>query len=162
MPFIENDHMVEQIPAAVTDPTLCYSILPRASEAGLLELYAVAFNNVDHFAIELRAVIEDQITRRSVVRKCLAQLLNHPGTVWMSGHVAVKDTSPGMRNDEEAVENTEGERRHGEEIHRGNCFTMVAQERRPSLCQLRFRGAFRIQRSADRSEISKPSIFSSP
>ena len=30
----------------------------------------------------------------------------------------------------------ESERRHGEEIHRGNGFTMIVQKRRPSLCRL--------------------------
>ena len=35
MPSIENDHMVEEIPAAVADPTLGDTVLPRASEAGL-------------------------------------------------------------------------------------------------------------------------------
>jgi hypothetical protein len=35
MPFIENDYMVEQVAAAVADPTLGDTVLPRASEAGL-------------------------------------------------------------------------------------------------------------------------------
>jgi hypothetical protein len=44
----------------------------------------------------------------------------------------VKNAPPVMRNDEEAVENAEGERRHGEEVHCGNGFAVVAQERRPT------------------------------
>ena len=59
----------------------------------------------------------------------------------MFGHVAVENPSPVMRNDEVAVQHAEGQRRHGKEIHRGDGFTMVTQER---------------------SEISMPSIFSSP
>jgi hypothetical protein len=38
MPFIENDHMVEQITVAVTGPTLGNAILPRTSVAGSLRL----------------------------------------------------------------------------------------------------------------------------
>jgi hypothetical protein len=53
----------------------------------------------------------------------------------MHGHIEVKDAPPIMRNDEEAEENAEVERRHGEEVHRGNCFTVVAKERRPTLCR---------------------------
>src|SRR5208337_3637601 len=34
--FIENDHIVEQIPAAIPDPTLGDTVLPRTSEAGSL------------------------------------------------------------------------------------------------------------------------------
>lgn len=44
-------------------------------------------------------------------------------------------TPPIMRYDEEAAENAEGERRHGEEVHRGNRFTMVVQTGRPSPCR---------------------------
>jgi hypothetical protein len=33
-PFIQNDHMVEQIQAAVADSTFGNTVLPRASEAG--------------------------------------------------------------------------------------------------------------------------------
>jgi hypothetical protein len=142
MPFVENDHMVEQIAAAVADPTLGDAVLPRASEAGLLGLDAEALHRVDHFFIELRAVIEDQITRSSVVRKCLAQLLNDPGACGVRSNIAMKNTPSIMRDDEEAVEHTECERRYGEEVHRCNRFAMVAQKRRPTLCPLRIARRF--------------------
>jgi hypothetical protein len=48
----------------------------------------------------------------------------------------VKDTPAVMRNDEEAVEHGESERRHGKEVHRDNGFTTVAQKCRPSLRRL--------------------------
>ncbi len=67
-----------------------------------------------------------------------------------------------MGDDEEAIEYAKGERRHSEEIHCGDGLAVIAQECRPSLCRFGFRGALRIQRSTVRSEISKPSIFSSP
>jgi hypothetical protein len=37
MPLIENNHMVEQIAAAIANPTLGNTVLPRASEAGPLD-----------------------------------------------------------------------------------------------------------------------------
>ena len=43
----------------------------------------------------------------------------------MFGHVAVEDPSPVMRNDEEAVQHAESQRRYGEEIHcRDGCSRM--------------------------------------
>ena len=36
MPFIENDDVVEQIPAAVSDPALCDAVLPGIAEGGLV------------------------------------------------------------------------------------------------------------------------------
>jgi hypothetical protein len=53
------------------------------------------------------------------------------------GHIAVQNPPPVMRNDEEAIEHAEGERRYGEEIHRRDGLTMVAQKCRPPLCRLR-------------------------
>src|ERR1035438_7958249 len=34
MPFVENNHMVKQVPSAIANPTLCNTVLPRTSEAG--------------------------------------------------------------------------------------------------------------------------------
>jgi len=136
MPFVENDHMVEQIAATVADPTLRNAVLPRTSEASSLGLDAKAFYRLDYFFVELRAVVEDQIMRHRVVRERFPQLLNHPCARRVFGHIAVQDAPPVMRNDEEAVENAEAQRRHGEEVHCGNRFAMVAQERRPPSCRV--------------------------
>ncbi len=66
MAFIDHDHMVEQIPAAVTDPTLCNTVLPRTPEAGSFRLYAKAHHRFDHFFVEVRTAIEDQVSGGSV------------------------------------------------------------------------------------------------
>ena len=96
-------------------------------------LDAETLHRTDDLLIEARAAIKDQVARRRVIGECLTQLLNNPGTARMLGHVAVKDTPSIMREDEEAVKHAEGERRHGEEIHCSNRFTMVFQKRHPSL-----------------------------
>ena len=136
MPFVENDHMIDQIATTIPDPALGDTVLPRAPETGSLWLDAKALHRVDHFFIKLRAAIEDQIARRRVVGKCLAQLLNNPSTARMLCNIAVEDSSPIMRNDKKAVENAEGQRRYGEEVHCGNSLAMIAQERRPAFCRL--------------------------
>src|SRR5271156_380920 len=121
----------------IANPTLANPVLPWTSETGPLWLNAKALHCVDDFLIEARAAIKDQVAGRRVVGKCLAQLLNKPGTAWMPGHVAMKDTSSIMRNDKEAVKHAEGERRHIKEIHRSDGFSMIAQKGRPSLCRIR-------------------------
>ncbi len=128
MPFIEHNHMVEQIPTAVTDPTLGRAVLPRAAETASLGLDAKAHYGIDHFIVELRAAIKDQIAWGRVVRERLAQLLNNPRAGRMSGHIAVNNAPPVMRNHEEAIENAEGERWHRKEVHRGDGLSMVTQK----------------------------------
>ena len=137
MALVENDHVVEQVPAAVADPTVGNAVLPRTAETGPLGLNAETLHCVDHVAIELCAAIKDQVTGRRVVRECLAQLLNHPNAGRMSGHVEMQDAPPIMRYDKETVQYAEGQRRHGEEVHRGNRFSVIAQEGRPSFCRFR-------------------------
>ena len=94
--------------------------------------------------------------------KRLPQLLRQPGARRMPGHIAVQNAPPVMCNDEEAIEYVKSERWHGEEVHRRDRLTVVAQKRRPSFCPVRASWNFPIQRSTVRSEMSKPSIFSSP
>src|ERR1035437_5687341 len=67
MPFVEHDHMVEQIPAAVADKAFCNPVLPRTTETGSLRLDAEDLYRVDDFLIEVCTAIEDQV--RSEVSK---------------------------------------------------------------------------------------------
>ena len=134
---IQHDHVVEQIAAAGANPTFGHTVLPGTAEAGSFRLDAKALHGADDFFVEIRTAIKDQIARRRVVGKCLAQLLGHPCAGRMSGHIEVKDAPPVVGDDKEAIENTEGERWLSEEVHRCDDFTVVLQERRPSLCWLR-------------------------
>jgi hypothetical protein len=59
MPFIHDERMVDQIPAAVANPALGYAVLPRTSEAGPLGMDAEALHCVEDFSIELCTMIED-------------------------------------------------------------------------------------------------------
>jgi hypothetical protein len=54
----------------------------------------------------------------------------------MPSDIEMNDASPVMRNDEEAVRHSEGQRGHGDEIPGGNGLAAIAQKRRPSLCRL--------------------------
>src|ERR1035441_9815307 len=134
---IENDYVVEQIPSAGAYPAFRNTVLPWTSEARPLWLDAETLHCLDHFIIELWAAIKDQVARGRVVRERLAQLLNDPCTRRMASHIPVKNTPPVMRHDEKAVQHSEGQRWHSEEIHRGDGFTMIAQKGRPSPGRLR-------------------------
>jgi hypothetical protein len=53
-----------------------------------------------------------------------------------AGNVAVQNPPPVMGDDEEAIEHAESQRRHGEEVHRGDRFSVVIQESSPTLRRL--------------------------
>jgi len=134
--FVEHNDVVEQVPSAVADPSLCNPILPRTAEAGSLGFDTEGLDCADDFFVEVRAAIKEQISRRRIIGKGLAELLDDPRTGRMPGDIAVKNTTPVVRDNEEAIEHAEGQRRHGEEVHRGDSLTVITQESSPSLCRL--------------------------
>ena len=81
MTLIENNDMIEQVPAAVTDPAFGNAVLPRTSKAGSLGLNAQGFDHVDHLTVEVRRPIKDQIFRGRIVRECFSQSLYNLGTI---------------------------------------------------------------------------------
>ena len=125
MALIEYDDVIEQVAPTGADPTLRNTVLPRAFKADSLRLNAEALDGIDDLFIKTAAAIKDQATRRSVVWESLAQLLNNPGARWIPGDIEVKNSSPVMRDDEEAIEDAKGQRRYGKEVHRGDGFSMI-------------------------------------
>jgi len=132
MALVHHKHMAEQIPAAIADKALRDSVLPRALKARSLGLNTKALDRINHIVIEARAAIEDQRARRGVIRKRFPQLLDYPRTRRVPGHVEVNNTPAFMRDHEEPVKHAECDGRHGEEVHCGDRFTMVAQEGCPT------------------------------
>lgn len=74
----------------------------------------------------------------------------------------MQNLPPVMRDDKEAIHHSKGQRRHSEEIHRGDSFSMIAQKFSPFFAGSGLLGALRIQRKTVRSETSKPSMVNSP
>jgi hypothetical protein len=125
-------------------------------------LDAEAFHRVDHLLIEGGRRVEDQVTGDRIAWKGLAQLLDNPRSGRVFGDTAAQDSAPIMSDNEEAVKDAKGQRRHGKEVHRSNGLTVIAQKSRQSPCRLSTPWRLRIQRSTVLSEMSKPNILSSP
>ena len=136
MASIEYNYWIEQVPAAVTDPALGNAVLPRTLKASPLRGDAQGFDRVDHLSIEVRRPIKDQIFRRGIVGECFSQLLYNPGSRRMSSDLPMQDSPPVMRDNKEAVQHTKCQCRHGEESHRSDGFSMIAQKGSPSFCRL--------------------------
>lgn len=60
-------------------------------------------------------------------------LLNNLSAGRMLCHIEMQDAPTIVADDEKAVEHTERDGRDGEEVHHGDCFSMVAQETEPAL-----------------------------
>lgn len=75
---------------------------------------------------KLRVAVEQQEPVGRRVGPRVAHVLYDPKGSRISRDAATKNLAPVVRDDEEAVQDTEGERRNGEEVHGGNGFTMVS------------------------------------
>jgi hypothetical protein len=59
--FVEYDHMVKQVEAAIPNQAFPCAVLSRTAETGLPRLHAEAIRFLDDFVVELWAAIEDQV-----------------------------------------------------------------------------------------------------
>ena len=85
------------------------------------------------------------------VREGVAELLNHPASGWIPGHVEVKDPASPVVDREPHVERPEADGRNNEEVHPGDQVSVITQEGDPALGRTRSRFRFR-QIARDRRE----------
>src|ERR1035437_437666 len=140
MALIQRDHVVEQVAAAASDPTLGDPILPGTPNRGTDRCHLQRAHRRWHFQSVLRIVVEQEKSGRGIVGKSFSQLLHDPGAGGMASDVEVHNAPAIMADDEEAVQNPKGESGDGEEIHGSNSFPMIAQKGQPALGGLRVLG----------------------
>ena len=68
---------------------------------------------------------------RGSLGKRFAQLLDDPVRSRVPSHVEVQDLAASVRDDEKAVEQLEGHRRHGEEVERNDPLAVIGEEGQP-------------------------------
>ena len=162
VPFVEGNHVIQEIAAATPYPALGDTVLPRATDRRSDGGESHGFYSALNLGTELRVMIEDQILLPVIVRKCFSQLLRHPTTGWVPGDAEVQNATAVMSDEEETIENSECDRWNREKIHGGNGFVMIVKKRFPASC--RFRAARRSLNPTGNSALGKiePSLSSSP
>jgi hypothetical protein len=102
--------------------------------------YATRLQQVNSVRAKLGITIKNCIPIRRAVREGFSQLLHYPGFGRMFGNIEMEDLASAMIDDKEAVQDPEYNGRNGEEIHRGNDVTMIAQKSGPEFAFLVARG----------------------
>jgi hypothetical protein len=162
MSFIECDDLVRELAATTSHPALRGSILPRRSDAPALRFQTGRLQKRDHGGSEFRIAVQDHITVWTSVWKSISQLLHDPLRTRMSSRAAVEDPAVPLLDDQEAVQQLERQRRHGEEIPRDDRLPVILKECKPSLgCVAAVVVASRYCATV-RSETTKPSFCNSP
>ena len=162
VPLIESNDMVEQLTTTAPHPALGNTILPGTFEGGPHGVDLQGSNRCRDLRPVFCIPVMDEKSGRRPKRKRLPQLLDDPTACRMLGDVEMQDTPAIVTDDKEAVENTEADRGHGEEVHGRNCFPVIRKKHAPALGWLGSFGALFIQREMVLSDTSKPNRKSSP
>src|SRR6202049_1236263 len=133
---IQSDHVIQQVPAAALDPALRNPVLPRTLDRSANTLDSHRSNRGGNLRAILGIPIKDKKPGSGLIRKGFAQLLYNPQACRMWCDVKVQDATAIVADDKKAVEHTESDRLHGEEVHRRDCFPMVAEKCKPAFRRL--------------------------
>ena len=128
----QNDHMIEQVPTHTSNPALGDAILPGTAKSSSDWFLAVLFDGRDDISRELCVAIEDEELVRLFISPSFAQLQYDPEGVGLTGHIDVQNLTPVVTDDKETIQDTERQCGHGEEIHCGDRFAMVAEKSQPA------------------------------
>ena len=93
MAFIHRNHVIQQISTAAFNPTLRYTILPRAFERRSYRAHLQGSNGHWDLQPVLGIAVEDEKPRSKLKRKRFSQLLDDPQASRMLGDVEVQDAS---------------------------------------------------------------------
>src|ERR1039458_1553954 len=107
MPFVEHDHVVEQILPAAFNASLRNSVLPRTSKRCELGSAPHRSDGSDHFEPKLLVAVKDQVFVSDLEGKCFTQLLDNPVARRITGNIEMKNAPTIMPNEEETVEDSE-------------------------------------------------------
>ena len=85
--FAHRNYMVQQLPAAPSDPAFRYAVLPRTPKARSLGAQTSCLKEGNNIGIELCVTIQDDVTVRTGFGESLTQLLDDPFGSRMRGDV---------------------------------------------------------------------------
>ena len=139
MNVIEDNHAIEKLSATASDPAFRDSILPRTRKACSFGLQAAGIEQIGDIFAVLAITIQNYVAIRRGLRKCLPELLHDPRACRVFRDVEMEDLPSAVFDDEETVENSEVEGRHGEEVHGRDNFAVIAQKSIPELACIRSR-----------------------
>src|SRR4030095_5487385 len=104
------------------------SILPRACGAYAHGFYAVRSQHIGDLLAKLGITIRDRVAVRTGFRKCFSQLLHDLGAGWVFRDFEMENLASIVFDDEETIQDSKSEGRHGEEVHGRDDFVVTTQE----------------------------------
>src|SRR5262245_32230876 len=127
---------MEKLSTTASDPPFCDSILPGARRASACGLHTAGSQQLGYILAKLGITIQDRIAVRTRFRKRFPELLHYPEASRVFRDVEMEDPASPMFDDEKTIQDSEGERRHGEEVHGRDDLAVIAKESRPAFASV--------------------------
>src|SRR5262249_21250454 len=133
MPFVQNNHMIQQVSSAASHPALRHPVLPRATKSGAHGPASHLSRKRHHVIAKFRVTVEQQESIGRGVGPRFPHLLHDPECIGISRDVEAKYLAPIMLDHEKAVKDAKRKRRHSEKVHGRDCIPVIPQECQPAL-----------------------------
>jgi len=131
--LVEDKYVIQKISATASDPTLGYSILPRACGGYAFRSDAAGGKQIGCLLTKLAVTIQNRIPVKTRFRECLPELLRYPEAARVFCDIEMENLASAMFDNEKAVQHAKSQSRQGEEVHGRDDVSVIAEERRPEL-----------------------------
>ena len=131
--FVEDNHVAQTLAPEGTDQAFDVRALPRRSRGRKDFLNAHILDLLREFIAEDPIAIPQQITRRGIPRKCVAELLGSPLRGGVGGYAEMHDPPAVVSQNQEHIQDLKPDRRHCEEVDGHQGLDVILKEGPPGL-----------------------------
>src|SRR4051794_1376693 len=129
----EHNHVVQALPPNRADHAFHIRPLPGRTRSGQHLLDPHGLDLLDEIMAEDSVTIPQQVTRSTIPRKRLPELVRSPFRGRMGCHAEVYNAPPVVCQDQEDVEDLETDRGHGKEVDGYQTVNVILQKSPPGL-----------------------------
>ncbi|SHG19115.1 hypothetical protein SAMN05443248_0625 [Bradyrhizobium erythrophlei] len=129
----EYDNVVKAFPSDRTDQPFSISILPRGARRRRSIANAYRSESADKNLIISAVPVTNEIAGSLFPTACFRDLICDPFCGWMRCDAKPQNMSPAVPHDQQPIEQTKGDCRHDEHVHRSDPISVIAEECPPAL-----------------------------
>ena len=133
VPLAKHNDMIQAIPPDRTDQSLRISVLPWRScrRRPITDAHRIKAAG-ENVAVD-RVSVTDDVSRCSFPAISLRDLTRDPFGCWVRSNPETQDLAATVLQYQQSIEQSEGDGRYHEQIHRRDAVSMIMQERPPAL-----------------------------
>jgi len=136
--WMQYQEEIKTLPSERADESLTYGVSSGSFERGPELFYQAASGYLRKQLAILLVIVPNQIPWSSAPRRCLSQLLGHPGIGWVAGDGEVDDLPGFVSDDNEDVKGSEEQVIYDRKITRPYLMSMILEKRGPGLSRPSF------------------------